>query len=693
MEPVLNQALRMKVIAHTAPYKVLLVLFIMLASVTALGQPNEPVFEEPPKEPIAEPVEVEGKPAGSSSISTGSQLAFPRATQTPGTLRLGTTLFYPEVLSDPLAPLRRKWFQRQRILEVQDFEAARLILISMEQLRIDLGIENLQAYSLGLIRESEIAKQQRKFDRVLFLAEHAAILSPYFPTPQFYLAKVRFQQNPLQISQYAIPLTKGIILSFTRLEYFLPTVGNVILIGSFAFLFSIILYFILLAFKYTPLLSHLLHHILIIKLPDMLSRVLTLALLILPIFLQVGLGWVLFFWIFLFLPVVKWSERIFLIVSVILLLSLPAALPVLGGLLTASSESSYFLVNANQNESSPQEVQKLESLEKTSDPKGQFAFALGLLAKKRGDYRNAETYFRTSLEKKFLPSASQNNLGNVIFARGAPEEALEFYRLAPGSFYKSYNMYQAYYEINDVQRGTNAISDAKNYSDRLYRQFDEIKPKDKTPSIARYNRLLADQPIPTWLLFQNFLEKSEIKSDLLQSWWNFFFYPLEIRKWPFLILIGGIFFLIATISVKFIQFPSRCSKCASPACQWCYATAKRPDLCSQCFNVYVRRESVDPAARESKDIEVAQFISNQSKFVRFLSFIFPGTGHFYLGYTVKGLFITLTFFFALGLFLFEHKVFVSQSGLIQPGAFLFSSLWVLILILLYTFTQKGILQE
>jgi len=107
----------------------------------------------------------------------------------------------------------------------------------------------------------------------------------------------------------------------------------------------------------------------------------------------------------------------------------------------------------------------------------------------------------------------------------------------------------------------------------------------------------------------------------------------------------GLFFVIPFVMLglgRLVRFPQNCSKCNQPACQWCYFTPKREDLCSQCFNAFIKKEGVDQLARNEKELDISSYEGRRRKTARILTFFFPGTGHFFLGQVGWG--ITFMFF-------------------------------------------------
>ena len=525
------------------------------------------------------------------------------------------------------------------------------------------------------------------------LAQYAVKLSSQDPGNYFHLARTEAKANLLNISDYVPHFTKGCLYWFTNLEQLIRFVGNSVIQISLVGFFVILTGILILLFRYAHIFAHVLQHLLIIKLNPTFGRVFALAILCAPFLFNFGIGLVIVFWCIVFFLIVRPIEKTFLVISSLFLLGVPLLMPFMAGTLTARSESVYNIILAMRNHASEQIVHKLKANFEQSDNDGSAAFSLGYLAKKRGKYHEAKDFFKKSLEKKFLTSASENNLANVLFALGDVKGAIQLYRRPPQSFYKWYNLYQAYYEINDVQRGTDALAKARAFSNRQYKYYDTIKPSGRLTEIAHYNRLLVDEPVPNKYFIEKLLGKTPLKEDVRNAYWKTFFSPIPIGGY-FLFLFGVFFvFIVLFVLNKMLQFPEVCSKCAQPACQWCYPTIKHTDLCSQCFSVYIRRESVDPAAREAKDVEVAEQARRSAMLVRFLSFICPGSGHMYLGYMIRGcIFLMLWGFLIVSLY-FTDNPFVSTFAPSSFGAIFKTISFSILLLVFYIMVLRSIFQE
>jgi hypothetical protein len=102
---------------------------------------------------------------------------------------------------------------------------------------------------------------------------------------------------------------------------------------------------------------------------------------------------------------------------------------------------------------------------------------------------------------------------------------------------------------------------------------------------------------------------------------------------------------------------------------------------------------VDPAAREAKEREISKFQRLQGQFVRFISILAPGSGHFFVGYTFRGFIFMFLFFLLVCPVLFWQGLFV---GLVLPLK-IFSGFKIIFLFglggLFYFYVVRDIFQE
>ena len=119
----------------------------------------------------------------------------------------------------------------------------------------------------------------------------------------------------------------------------------------------------------------------------------------------------------------------------------------------ASNKKSYLLYLANYSQLEPEAYRRLEKASVVFKQDAESLFTLGLLAKRRGDYKEAEKYYQAAIKAKPDFAECMNNLGNVyLLSKGLSlnhvESARSWYkkaiRINPGRAEFFYNLSKSY---------------------------------------------------------------------------------------------------------------------------------------------------------------------------------------------------------------------------------------------------------
>jgi hypothetical protein len=111
-------------------------------------------------------------------------------------------------------------------------------------------------------------------------------------------------------------------------------------------------------------------------------------------------------------------------------------------------------------------------------------------------------------------------------------------------------------------------------------------------------------------------------------------------------------------------------------------------LCTQCVNVFVKKNVAAPSLKVRKQLEVARYESRIEKLAWALGALWSGMGHVFSGATVRG--ALYGFLFALGV----TAVVLRQGVLRAPYESLPALVWLvpvgLSLVMLYVLTLRGL---
>jgi sulfite exporter TauE/SafE len=70
-------------------------------------------------------------------------------------------------------------------------------------------------------------------------------------------------------------------------------------------------------------------------------------------------------------------------------------------------------------------------------------------------------------------------------------------------------------------------------------------------------------------------------------------------------------------------------------------------MCSQCVNVFAKKNAVAPSVKVRKQLEIARYESGKERATTILGVLWSGMGHVFSGQTVRG--VTFGFFFVLAI--------------------------------------------
>lgn len=92
----------------------------------------------------------------------------------------------------------------------------------------------------------------------------------------------------------------------------------------------------------------------------------------------------------------------------------------------------------------------------------------------------------------------------------------------------------------------------------------------------------------------------------------------------------------------------RCLKCGEPFSRRTRAGAEAAELCNPCYHLYVVKDGISVPARRAKLAEVESWVRRSRIALRLLALVSPGAGHGYAGSAVAGLLIGLLWYASLG---------------------------------------------
>lgn len=523
------------------------------------------------------------------------------------------------------APWEDDWYAyRQNVLRGHFSEAEKRLEKVLTH-RKKRGIPNLFNPAAALLVEASSARKQGRYEDALKIIAYARELAPDDPGPHFQRARTIWRQNQLRALSSLDAVLEGWGTFFKDFRSIFPWGMGVVLWFLVALTISSLMTILLFTPRVIPRIAHDLSHI--VKVPQWLW------LAAIPIVLAAG--------VFTGLPVVIWvlvvaltmmlhltnRERIAVGLALFLLTALPLLIHVLALSETYYSNSRpYMIYMAERGGEGTKTLEDLHKLRVKEPENSQVLSVLGVVLKRSGRLREAESYLFKAMDLSPDSHGIINNLGNILVQTGRVDAAIEHYRQALR--YEDdprihYNLSQALRENLQLEEG-----------EREFRIAQEKAPELASSLMAQQQedgqRVTVDiyGEVSGYLLDSLSLDQEGRKwrEDL----WSGIVPMIPFAaSWLLFPVSAVILFLGLPLSGK-LNLSRRCRRCNRMHCHKCSQSSSE-DLCAQCRQIFIVRSGVDPASRVKKMMQILRFTKTRALVSRVATVMLPGMGHIYLG--------------------------------------------------------------
>ena len=536
-------------------------------------------------------------------------------------------------------------------------------LDQLYQLKLDKGIRNVPILSFILIRESKRARDKEDADQAIQMATYSIKFSPDLPRPYFELARALWYQNPFQLYKILTEVLRGGLVQFQYFSTSLRLFYNVFYILSNAILMTFIIFGIVVMIKYFPLYFYDIRKNMTQEISRLLFNSLKIIILFIPFFFRLDMVWALFLWSVLLWGYVTKREKqlilVFLIVSVYLPFFLRSSSSFLDG---ASSDILFEMNQTNHEDWGRATEEKLGTWLTTHPNDSEVLFTLGLAKKRKGDYAEAEEFYRKAIQQDPKFAEAFSNLGNVYLAQKQTSLAIASYQQATelnpyrGAYY--FNLYRAYSQETFLSGKTDkAFQRARQLDPTLVDYYMNIDIPNRPLNL---NRLVIDEVLSPQRLWERFLDSFIGREGILFRLFNAWFEKIPSRV-PFLAPILFLGFLIGMARYsRAKRFLTRCPMCGSPTYRFYLGTSGEEFICFNCYRIFIQKEKLHLKIVEKKSIQVRQFQKKNHFISRFLSFFLVGFGYLWREQIFKGFFSLFIFFIFILRFVYWSGVMPSS---------------------------------
>ena len=537
--------------------------------------------------------------------------------------------------------LQVHWSARRDYLRDRDERRADDEEQHVRQLKDDLALENLFFISGALVRESHEALAAGAPALAVSRCKLAVEFAPALAEAHSCLARAIVADNPAAFKAALAELTAAASTSMDD-----PRVSRAILANGLGVLFAGLLAaglaFILVLFaRYVNLYAHDVHHLFPVGARHWQTKMLAAALLLLPVFLQMGPVPLIFT---VLLACALYATTVEVVVSCALLLVLAATPYAAEGIARVAAFGGP-AVDVWLIEHGLGTGPEVARLQKRLDIANELPvdFALARKAKRDGDLPAAEKLYLRGLEAPGSTAlglaAVRNNLGNVYLLQGDSTKALAQYQLAVEL---RENLAAPHFNISRAL-GLGGVETLEKVQSEQARALELDRPAveaftgGQLQANRKSNKFVMDVSLPDDLLapLMDGEERvaapvgDEIRAQLAGG------LPLDFASG--LPILAGALFLALHLGRGRIRPSGRCERCGREVCKRCDPDARPSEaLCAQCVNVFIRRTGVDAAERIRKEYAVQAYHRRRHAIARVLA-ILSGAGHVMMGYPLRGI--------------------------------------------------------
>jgi len=351
------------------------------------------------------------------------------------------------------------------------------------------------------------------------------------------------------------------------------------------------------------------------------------AVLLLPLVLWVGAGWVAIYWIVVAFRYMRRSERA---LAALLLVAAALAVPAYRfsiGLYGLSADPTVRTTIAAANGGyDPDRIVRLRELVDAHPDDPMYRFLLAGLYKNGRYFEDAFQEYKQVLEEAPSTYQARINLGNIYFVLGQYGEAVANYRKAldvrPDSVLAYYNMYLAQSDSFKLKEAAESLARARS-----------LDPAQANRLLTSGSREGGGPKVIDAVIDFDSIWRATVEGRHLREWLDA---GPEKRHWfstlgglantNSLLALAGLM-ACGTVLVVFHGRPpaQQCSRCGRPFCPDCKSGREGHEYCSQCVHLFVLGDGLAPETKSMKLYEVERHEARGRRGRRLASAILPGT--------------------------------------------------------------------
>lgn len=525
-----------------------------------------------------------------------------------------------------------------------DLETAKRMLEEIERLRVERNAFNLHDVAMAFVYQGFADLEGGSFEDARTNFETARRLDPDLPTVYWGLARLSQREGGAGLVTAVVYRLLAHIEALRSTQNGPFASWNLVYVLFWTFWFVFFVFALVMVYRYGVLLYHDVEERFSDHLGSKALLALSLGILLFPLMLTAGFGWLAPYWLAVTFGYQSVKERVFSILSLLVLLaSAPFADLYVAWVRTASNPLYQASLSSVTGTFDLADVQTLREAAHQYPADRDLQYLLATQYKNLGDYELAASQYRSLIERDPSDTDAHVNLGNIYFAQRDWDGALVKYDevlagAGSANAMAFYNKSLAHAENFQFGERGDARARAESY-DASAVSAHERRTGDY--------RVVADARLDEIDILKKFYGLSEgIHDERVAS----FFDGSIVEGWGFRFVVGpillGVLIISLEVGFKDRRLIQRCRKCGSAFCGRCQIGTGRKGVCTQCHHLFFMKDGVSAAARNEKLAQVQKDGTRRALVFRVLSIVAPGAGHIGEGMPLVG--TTLLFFWVLG---------------------------------------------
>ncbi|HVE84631.1 MAG TPA: hypothetical protein VND93_17360, partial [Myxococcales bacterium] len=534
-----------------------------------------------------------------------------------------------------------RWRKACVDLDVKTQDTAQAALL---QLRTDLAIQDLDPFAMGFIREAEARHKGGDAPGAVSLAAAAVMLSPHLPATHFALAEARLRTDLLGVTEWGAELASGVWQLWTDPRYARPALADVGAGLLFALVATAAAAVLMLFARKARYFHHDFHHLFPRAAAPWQSAAMLALLLSLPVVFHAGLTPLL---LVLFAASAFYLSTAERAVGAALVATLGLVPLAAGALTTATSFAGTPAEDVWALERGGLEATQAAQhvARRAAEGKAGYAelFALGRYQLRRGDLDPALERFKLAAARRPSDARLMTNVGNAMLAKGDAEGAADMYKSASQA---DASLAAPLFNVSKLYARRAKVLRSELVGEELDRSHTALERATALDPMLRQRQ---DPPEDDLALNRYLVSPALSAAELTEASGGDAQADKVVEQLSAALVgrpgfIAWLYPLVVAAALFGLGFAGRggavsgaCHKCGRPVCRRCDPeVTATSDLCTQCINVFVKKNAVAAPVKVRKQLEVDRHFNRVNRLSYLFGLLCSGAGHVFYGVPVRG---------------------------------------------------------